>query len=352
MKITLVLHKYNVPLGDPCCYALGYMYVSAEYKHLGYDVKILNYNLYDYDFEKEIEGQDLVGFTGFEEFLPCIKRDAAICREMGIKTILGGGLATFRKEEMEGIADIVYPGEFEDGNLLPDYEGFGIEEYHKRHGWKYMGVLTSRGCPYSCTFCAQTCKFSLRPLESVFAEIDLYRQKYGVESIIFNDNTFNISKARYLAICKGMRERGLSWDAAIRCDNFDEEMAKASKDSGASYFVVGVESFNQAKLDRMNKQLKVEDIHSCLDLLHKYQIDYHGNILLGFEDESAEDIISEICGVPKGYKLFPTMVQPFVGTKNGKTRKIDQDTYNRFDTFFRDYIVRQGKYCYPELAVT
>jgi hypothetical protein len=102
----------------------------------------------------------------------------------------------------------------------------------------------------------------------------------------------------------------------------------------------------------MNKRIKVEEIEKTLDLLHKYQIDYHGNILLGFEDESAEDIISEICGVPKGYKLFPTMVQPFVGTKNGKTRKIDQKTYKSFDTFFRDYIVRQGKYCYPELAVT
>jgi radical SAM superfamily enzyme YgiQ (UPF0313 family) len=235
MKICLVCHKYAVPLDDPCCYPLGFMYVSAMLKNAGNKVKILNFNLWDYDLKEEIKGQDLVGFTGFEEFLPYIKRDATICKELGIETIVGGALATFKPNLMKQYVDDVVEGEFElDPRILhswplPDYEGFGINEYHKRHAQKYMGVLTSRGCPFYCTFCAQTCAFSRRIIKQVFNEIDKYVPKYKVETIIFNDNTFNLSKGRFMALCAGMKERKLRWGAAIRVEPWDEDMAKARK---------------------------------------------------------------------------------------------------------------------------
>lgn len=353
MNIVLVLHKYNLPLDDPCCYPLGYMYVSAKYKAEGHRVKVLNYNLWDYDLREEIKGFDLVGFTGFEEFLPYIKRDAAICKDMGIKTILGGALATFLPKDMSQIVDEVVEGEFEDGTLLPDYEGFGIEEYKSRQQHFHMGILSSRGCPFHCTFCAQTCRYSERNLDEVFWEIDLYRAKYGCDAFIFNDNTLNVTKSRFLEICNGMKDRG-QWGAAIRPDVFDDEMAKTAKECGALYFIVGVESFNQDKLDRMNKKTKVEDIYICLDLLNKYNIDYHGNILFGFEGETHGDIVTEmdtLASLAGRYKIYPAMVQPFIGTKNGKLRSIDSRTYEFFNSAFKEYIISQGKYLYPELEV-
>lgn len=354
MKVCLVSHKYNIPLDDPCIYPIGYMHVSSLLKTAGHDVKVLNYNLWDYDLKEELKGQDVAMFTGFEEFKPLILRDSAICEEMGVRSIVGGALATFGG--MDGYNGLVYHGEFEtvmghdDINKfpLPDYEGFGIDEYHKRHGLRYMGVLTGRGCPYSCTFCAQTCEFRLKKLGGVFQEIDLYIKKYGIEMVVFNDNTLNINKPRWMKICAEMKSRG-TWCAAIRCQPFDEEMARAAKESGCVYLVVGVESFNQEKLDRMNKKIKVKQIVRTLDLLHKYNIDYHGNILFGFEDETAEDINQERSAMPEKYKLFPAMVQPFIGTKDGHERAITNDEYIALNTEFIGYVESQGKYCYPEL---
>ena len=330
MKITLVLHKYNVPLDDLCCYPLGFMYVSSELKQLGHEVKVLNYNLWDYDFIEEVKGQDLVGFTGFEEFAKPILRDAKICKELGIKTILGGALATFMTETMSEFVDQVWIGEFEERSIIdhlpwPDYEGFGIDEYHKQHDVRYMSILTSRGCPFSCTFCSQTCDFSMRSLGKVFEEIQFYKDKYKIDVIVINDNTFNITKSRYMKLCEGLRDMKVGWGASIRCDIFDEEMAIAAVESNCEYFVVGVESFNQRKLDRMNKRMKVEDIYRTLDLLHKYDINYHGNILLGFDNESYEDIAQEVNIMPSGYHVFPILVQPFIGTEDGKT----ETTYRR-----------------------
>jgi radical SAM superfamily enzyme YgiQ (UPF0313 family) len=239
---------------------------------------------------------------------------------------------------------IIY-GKQVDVNKLPwpDYEGFGITEYIKQHEVNYMGVLTARGCPYFCTFCAQTCKYQERDLALVFEEIDYYESYYGITLLSVNDNTLNVRKSRYLEFCALMKQRDLDWMGAIRVDKFDEEMAITTKQSGCKYLVVGVESFNQSRLDLMRKEIYVKDIHKTLDLLHKYAIDYHGNVLVGFEDESYEDIITELQSIPSGYKVFPCFVYPFVGTKNGKTRKISQNEYGNLYKSFRVNIYKNNK---------
>jgi radical SAM superfamily enzyme YgiQ (UPF0313 family) len=344
------------------------MYISAALKEQGHDVKVLNYNLWDYNFEKEIDGWDTVMFTGFEEFGPAIIRDAGICKNKGIRTVVGGALATFKPEDMIKYVDIVVVGEGEgtvdyslrgdhivltskkvnlDNMVLPDYEGFGIGEYHKRHKENYMGVLTSRGCPHHCTFCAQTCKFQMRNLNKVWAEIDEYKDKYGVKTIVFNDNTINTQKTRFVELCKGMMDRKLKWGASIRVDNFDEEMAFWSKKSGCIYLVVGVESFDQDKLDRMNKNVKVSDIHKALILLNSYKIPYHGNVLVGFEWETYEDIIREVKSIPTNSSIYPCFVYPFVGTQNGASRNISNDQYAKLLIRFEKRINSDGKYLYP-----
>lgn len=368
MKLCLVCHKYAVPLDDPCCFPLGFMYVSAMLKRMGHEVKVLNYNLWDFDFEEETQGQDRVCFTGFEEFFPCIRRDAAICRDRGIPTILGGALATFLPLDMLQFVDTVVIGEAErvleealttrgivqglppdlHALPLPDYEGFGIDEYHIRHGQVYMGILTSRGCPNHCTFCAQTCKFQYRKLQNVFDEIDLYRKRYGCRRFIFNDNTLNVDRNRFLALCRGMKDRG-TWGAAIRADIWDEEMTIEAKAGGCGYVIVGIESFNQARLDRMRKRIRVEQITATLDLLQAHGIEYSGNVLVGFDEDSYADVADEVHSIPPQYNVFPVMVQPFIGTQDAKTRKLTREEFGFLSEAFRDYIEQKGKYLYPEL---
>jgi len=356
MKLCLVCYKYGVLLDDPCCYPLGFMYVSAVLKNQGHEVKVLNYNLFDFNFIEEVKDQDAVLFTGFEEFALQIVRDAKICKELGIQTVLGGALGTFIPKIMQKYVDQVCVGEFEETSNIdlipwPDYEGFGIEEYHRRHNEKYMGILASRGCLYKCTFCSQTCKFRLRSLAKVFGEIQYYKSKYKIKTIVFNDNTFNVSKFRFMKICSWLKGKGLTWSAAIRCDVFDEDMAKAAKESGCSYFVVGVESFKQSKLDKMNKMIKIQDIYRTLDLLHKYKIKYHGNVLLGFEDESYLDIAMEVDRIPKKYNVFPALVQPFIGTGNGSKRLLSETEEDFLSLKFTEYINSKGMYQYSTLKM-
>jgi anaerobic magnesium-protoporphyrin IX monomethyl ester cyclase len=366
MNVVLVCHKYGVSISDPCAYPIGFMMISSVLKQQGHTVKVLNYNLWDYDLLTEITDQDAVLFTGFEEFLPLIIRDAAICRNAGVHTVLGGALATYLPDEMLKHVDAVVVNEGElvidralthygvliglapDVNRLPlpDYDGFGIEEYHNRHAVRYMGVLTTRGCPYSCRFCAHTCSYQRRNLASVFQEIDYYKQKYGIEAVVFNDNTLNVDKQRFMVICDGMRSRNIRWSAAIRADVFDDEMATAFKNSGGEYFVIGVESFRQDKLDAMNKRVTVGQITRTLDILHSHDIGYHGNVLLGLPGESYDDIQSELTTIPERYNVFPVLVQPFVGTKY-QTRDITADQAAQLNHQFLQQAQNRGMNCYP-----
>jgi radical SAM superfamily enzyme YgiQ (UPF0313 family) len=183
-------------------------------------------------------------------------------------------------------------------------------------------------------------------MPDVFAEIDHYRELYKITMLVVNDNTLNVKKTRFMEFCDGMASRGIQWSAAIRTDQLDEEMAVAAKKSGAAYFVVGVESFLQDRLDRMGKRTTVGDNERCLNLLHKHGIPYHGNILIGFDWDRPEDIARELASAPPKYNLFPALLQPFPGIKAkpgifGKDREV-------LSRSFREFAESKNMCCYPD----
>ena len=365
MKLALILPRYGVSISDPCCYPLGVLYASAMAKRLGHSVDFFNMNLGPIP-NVAFTDYDAILLTGGEEFLPFNKATAELARMNGVKTVLGGALATYRSQEMARYFDSVVVGEGE-GALesalaeegifhckplpiteipWPDYESFGIDEYHKRHSLRYMAVMTSRGCPFRCSFCAHTCAYRERPLVDVFAEIDHYIDRYKIEMLVVCDNTLNVKKPRFMEFCDGMAARGVKWSAAIRTDRFDEQMAVAAKKSGASYFVVGVESFVQRRLDMMGKKTFVADNVRTLNLLHKHRINYHGNLLLGFEGETVSDVMAEFVAAPKGYNIFPALLQPFVGIKAkpgifGRDREL-------LSRAFKEFAESKNMSCYPD----
>jgi radical SAM superfamily enzyme YgiQ (UPF0313 family) len=345
------------------------MYISGKLKLSGHNVKVLNYNLHDYEFVSEVMDQDVVMFTGFEEFYDRICEDAGMCRRMHIPTVVGGALATFRPELMNTICDTVVIGEGDavvgvalrkTGIVfgytdvpsigLPDYEGFGIDEYHRRHiGLRYMGVMASRGCPYKCTFCAHTCGYSVRPLVDVMGEIDSYISDYKLDMVVFYDNTLNARHGYYVDLIEALRSRHISWSASIRLDMLTDDIVKDMKLAGCKYLVVGVESFNQSRLDMMNKHMTVKDIRDGLDILHKYDIGYHGNVLVGFEGDTLDDVKKEIASIPNCYNIFPTRVRPFVGVKESCRSAMTKKELTFIDGLFKDYVESKGKYLYPTL---
>ena len=96
----------------------------------------------------------------------------------------------------------------------------------------------------------------------------------------------------------------------------------------------------------MNKQVTAVQIRSTLDILERHRIGYHGNILLGLDGESYDDIMGELAEMPRQYNVFPVLVQPFIGTQY-RHRSITPEQSAFLNGAFTQYAENRGMSCYP-----
>lgn len=153
---------------------------------------------------------------------------------------------------------------------------YGEAWYNKR---PFMNIMTSRGCPYQCTFCVypniiEGHKWRKRSVDNVIAELKYVVEKYGVKEINIDDPTFNISKERVIEFCKKLRANKLNllWTCNARVDNIDEEMLREMKKSGCKMIRYGVESGSMEVLNKMKKGITIEQIKRAFKLTKKQGI--------------------------------------------------------------------------------
>lgn len=137
----------------------------------------------------------------------------------------------------------------------PDRDLWPVQEY--REIWKYvhdgkdpMGlVMSSRGCPGRCKFCASGSdaienKVRFRSVENVAAEIDYLRETYGVKHLEFIDDCFSINKRRMKEMCEYLEGTGLTWVCKSRVDTLNREILSVMKRAGCQSIFLGLESLD------------------------------------------------------------------------------------------------------------
>ncbi|HBL15214.1 MAG: hypothetical protein A2X36_07095 [Elusimicrobia bacterium GWA2_69_24] len=133
---------------------------------------------------------------------------------------------------------------------LPDYEGYGM--------------VTSRGCPYPCTFCSVAPIWDLeshsRSAEHVLAEMRQLNAEHGVRMFLFQDEFFVSGKRRVLEFCEQLAASGLrvKWKAFGRVDLTDEETMRAMAQTGCCEIRYGIESGSDRVLSRTRKGFTAE----------------------------------------------------------------------------------------------
>lgn len=162
---------------------------------------------------------------------------------------------------------------------------------------KNFGVIqTSRGCPFSCTFCATPTlwgkKVRQRSVENVIRELEFRHYEFGVKKIYFSDDTFNLKKNYVIELCKEIIRRGLKieWicECAIPC--IDREVSEWMKKAGCVRMKLGVESLSNDVLKQMVKSQTVEIIKKKIDILNDVGIDVTAYLLIGMPNETEEQV--------------------------------------------------------------
>ena len=182
-------------------------------------------------------------------------------------------------------------------------------------------MITSRGCPYRCSFCVypQTLTgraYRFRSIIDVVNEMEYITTSFpGVRSIFFEDDTLTAHKKRCLALSSEIEDRGLSitWTANSRVD-LDLETMLSMRRAGCRMLCVGFESGDQQVLNAMHKGISRERMIRFMNDAKRAGLLIHGCFIFGFPGETKNSIKNTIDFAlqlnPDTAQFYPVMIYP------------------------------------------
>jgi radical SAM superfamily enzyme YgiQ (UPF0313 family) len=305
---------------------LGLPLIGAALKSAGHDVRIYSSKLAPID-EADLAAADLVGISTTTSTAPAAYAMAGALRARGVPVVVGGSHVTFMADEALQHADFVARGEGGDALTLELIEALqGRRELETIAGLSFTRdgrpvhntvrercanldelpvpdlslivgherlkttpIMTSWGCPFACTFCSVTAMFGRsyrwRSPESVIAELKDKRP----HNVFFYDDNLAADKRRLKTLLRMMIAEDLvvPWQAQARTDVArDPELLDLMARSGCHRLALGLESIDQATLDRFEKSQSVADITQAIDALHRSGIQCHGMFVLGADTDT------------------------------------------------------------------
>ncbi|HEY4263382.1 MAG TPA: hopanoid biosynthesis associated radical SAM protein HpnJ [Schlesneria sp.] len=163
----------------------------------------------------------------------------------------------------------------------------------------FVSLYTTRGCPAQCTFCLWPQTLSGHPwrkrsTDDVAAEMSKVKAYWPeVKEFFFDDDTFNIQKARTIELCAKLKPLGLTWSCTSRVTT-DFETLKAMKEAGCRLLIVGYESGDQQILKNIKKGATIERARQFTKDCHKLGLVVHGDFIMGLPGETHETINTTI----------------------------------------------------------
>ena len=177
-----------------------------------------------------------------------------------------------------------------------EYPAFQHSIFYK--GKRVAPILTSRGCPFPCTFCGghlSTGKtIRLRHIHSVVDEIEFLQSKYGIEEFFIEDENFTFYKEHVINFSNEIEKRGIkchfSFPNGVRLDRIDQEVAYYMRRMGTYLVSFGIESGSKKTLKDMKKEWSLEEVKTKVRLMQKAGVTVNGFFILGFSTETMEDV--------------------------------------------------------------
>lgn len=327
MRLLLIHPKFPYRGKDLFPIGLGYLASVARDRA---EVFVLDENVEAFDAEKIKEiNPDVVGITATT---PSFARAVEIAKKIKeiVKTtvIMGGTHVTFAPEDaLKAEVDVVVRGEgeatlaelldsenlekikgisyVEDGKIVhnPDREliknldevPFPAREYFPLKNYRIMSLVTSRGCPYSCSYCAstrfwrQTLRF--RSPENVMEELKRIHE-LGFKLVRFMDSTFTLDQRRAIKICELIKESNIDikWSCETRADFVGESLLEALSSAGCTLLCLGIDSGSQEVLDKCRRSIDAATMKEAFEKIRECGIATRAYVTFGFPGETEKTV--------------------------------------------------------------
>lgn len=218
-------------------------------------------------------------------------------------------------------------------------------------GLRCASIMSTRGCPYKCTFCTSAAdqpfgkKFRVMSPERVIEQIEWLVKDYGVNFLEFQDDVFNLLTDRAEEICRLLirKKFDLRWsipNGISRVENVTEDFLRLCRDSGCVDAWFAAESGSERiRTEIIHKQNTIEQVRKAVEASHKLGIRTGAFFIIGNPDETLEEMQQTIdfaCSMPLDRAQF-TIATPFPGTtlwdRIGREGKWLVKDYDRFGPY-------------------
>jgi anaerobic magnesium-protoporphyrin IX monomethyl ester cyclase len=208
-------------------------------------------------------------------------------------------------------------------DLLP-YERYVIPKSSTMGRMRFLPILTSRGCPFGCSYCpypvGQGLKWRYRSPGNVVDEIEHLVRDLRVEYVLFRDPMFSLNQKRVVAICQEILQRGLDlkWACETRVDCLDESTIAIMARAGCTGINFGVESSDpEIQKGVHRKPILIREFIEKVALCRRHNIRTFAFFIVGLPGDTVDTILDTVrfaVEIGASWTQF-TVATPFIGTK-------------------------------------
>ncbi|MFA5146037.1 MAG: radical SAM protein [Candidatus Omnitrophota bacterium] len=213
-----------------------------------------------------------------------------------------------------------------DAAPLPDRELLKNDLYllGTPHGTRrYTSVQMSRGCPFSCVFCASDLYGKVvrrRSIGNVIAELDSIVNRYGAEHIYFIDDILTLDRGYIMRLCDAIQEHGLkfTFEGSSRADLWDEEMAIRLKECGLIRMSFGLESVDEKIRKIIKKDIPMGSYIDANRINNRLGIETTNSVIIGLPGDTRESIrgtVRYLCAHREIQHVTLNVAVPYPGTE-------------------------------------
>ena len=187
---------------------------------------------------------------------------------------------------------------------FPEWKFFDLKKYCKQVEYpeefkKYPvgSIISSRGCPFSCTFCSSSQlwghRIRYRSAKNVMDEIKML-YNLGIRFFVYNDDNFTADKKRAIDICKAMIKEGLhekmGWQCRAEVNMMNDEILEWMKKANCNMIEFGVEDCSEEGIKWFKKGHMKGQVQKAFDLCRKHGIKTKSYFIVGGDHETKENV--------------------------------------------------------------
>jgi anaerobic magnesium-protoporphyrin IX monomethyl ester cyclase len=177
---------------------------------------------------------------------------------------------------------------------VPDRSKLDNDYFMEIMGYKTAGMITARGCPYSCLFCGNLNKnVKFRNKDNIEEEV-INLKNDGYEAIYLYNESHTLNKRHAFEVGEIMKKHNMKYRADTRANLIDEETAKMLRDTDCILISLGIESGDDKVLKAINKGECVDDYRKAIDLLYNNGINTKGYFIFGLPEQDYSSGVKSI----------------------------------------------------------